>query len=135
MLLLSSTLKAERQKLVALAGNRTRASRVAGENSTTEPPMLSITGGGLLTKRLAVQAHPGTFTFCHDVDLMNKLECISMVKLNYKQKIMSKQCFSPSGNRSTVSRMTGGDTHHYTNEETTQELQKQWLSGLCICMY
>ena len=24
---------------VALAGNRTRASRVAGENSTTEPPM------------------------------------------------------------------------------------------------
>ena len=24
----------------ALAGNRTRASRVAGENSTTEPPML-----------------------------------------------------------------------------------------------
>ena len=25
---------------VALAGNRTRASRVAGENSTTEPPML-----------------------------------------------------------------------------------------------
>ena len=25
---------------IALAGNRTRASRVAGENSTTEPPML-----------------------------------------------------------------------------------------------
>ena len=27
------------KKDVALAGNRTRASRVAGENSTTEPPM------------------------------------------------------------------------------------------------
>ena len=26
----------------ALAGNRTRASRVAGENSTTEPPMLTL---------------------------------------------------------------------------------------------
>ena len=29
-----------KNKLDALAGNRTRASRVAGENSTTEPPML-----------------------------------------------------------------------------------------------
>ena len=27
---------------VALAGNRARAARVAGEHSTTEPPMLSI---------------------------------------------------------------------------------------------
>ena len=31
-----------KKKSVALAGNRTRASRVAGENSTTEPPMLSL---------------------------------------------------------------------------------------------
>ena len=30
--------------VVALAGNRTRASRVAGENSTTEPPMLTEKG-------------------------------------------------------------------------------------------
>ena len=29
----------------ALAGNRTRASRVAGENSTTEPPMLPLSKG------------------------------------------------------------------------------------------
>ena len=29
----------ENEKKSALAGNRTRASRVAGENSTTEPPM------------------------------------------------------------------------------------------------
>lgn len=28
----------------AWAGNRTRASRVAGENSTTEPPMLQLFG-------------------------------------------------------------------------------------------
>ena len=27
---------------VALAGNRTRASRVAGENSTTEPPVHTL---------------------------------------------------------------------------------------------
>ncbi len=26
-------------------------------------------------------------------------------------------CYSPSGNRTPVSRVTGGDTHHYTNEE------------------
>ena len=26
---------------------------------------------------------------------------------------------SPSGNRTPVSRVTGGDTHHYTNEEDT----------------
>ena len=29
------------QKLCASAGNRTRAARVAGEHSTTEPPMLT----------------------------------------------------------------------------------------------
>ena len=28
------------KRIVALAGNRTLVSRVAGENSTTEPPML-----------------------------------------------------------------------------------------------
>ena len=32
------------RKADALAGNRTRASRVAGENSTTEPPMLDDEG-------------------------------------------------------------------------------------------
>ena len=26
--------------------------------------------------------------------------------------------FSPAGNRTPVSRVTGGDTHHYTTEET-----------------
>jgi hypothetical protein len=30
-------------KKSALAGNRTRAARVAGEHSTTEPPVLSFT--------------------------------------------------------------------------------------------
>ena len=29
-------------KILALAGNRTPVSRVAGENSTTEPPMLTV---------------------------------------------------------------------------------------------
>ena len=41
--------------LAALAGNRTRASRVAGENSTTEPPMLDDKGEHALTR-------------CHDPD-------------------------------------------------------------------
>ena len=31
--------KKQKQIQIALAGNRTRASRVAGENSTTEPPV------------------------------------------------------------------------------------------------
>ena len=36
--------KQKRTKLrkIALAGNRNRASRVAGENSATEPPVLSV---------------------------------------------------------------------------------------------
>ena len=39
------TADTSRQQMNALTGNRTRASRVAGENSTTEPSMLpSYTG-------------------------------------------------------------------------------------------
>ena len=36
----------KKEKKSALTGNRTRASRVAGENSTTEPPMLVIDNEG-----------------------------------------------------------------------------------------
>ena len=32
-------------KIIALSGNRTRAARVAGEHSTTEPPMLAAFKG------------------------------------------------------------------------------------------
>ena len=35
--------KTKKKKYHALAGNRTRASRVAGENSTTEPPVQAHT--------------------------------------------------------------------------------------------
>ena len=31
-----------------------------------------------------------------------------------------KKKFSPAGNRTPVSRVTGGDTHHYTTEDTRQ---------------
>ena len=37
--------KKGKRKKTALAGNRTRASRVAGENSTTEPPVLCMANG------------------------------------------------------------------------------------------
>ena len=37
----------------ALAGNRTRASRVAGENSTTEPPVPFDGVPSVLTKKIA----------------------------------------------------------------------------------
>ena len=38
---------------------------------------------------------------------------------NYGRK---KKKFSPAGNRTPVSRVTGGDTHHYT----TEDLMKNW---------
>ena len=36
-------MKEKKRKKCASAGNRTRAARVAGEHSTTEPPMLTYT--------------------------------------------------------------------------------------------
>lgn len=42
----------EEKKKVALTGNRTRASRVAGENSTTEPSVL--VGGKVATLGLSL---------------------------------------------------------------------------------
>ena len=38
-------------RLLALAGNRTRATRVAGENSTTEPPVPFDGVPSVLTKK------------------------------------------------------------------------------------
>ena len=43
-----SNLKKKKKGHFALAGNRTRASRVAGENSTTEPPVQLLRGRGKL---------------------------------------------------------------------------------------
>ena len=40
-------------RLLALAGNRTRASRVAGENSTTEPPVPFDGVPSVLTTKIA----------------------------------------------------------------------------------
>ena len=40
-------------RLLGLAGNRTRASRVAGENSTTEPPVPFDGVPSVLTKKIA----------------------------------------------------------------------------------
>ena len=85
---------------VALAGNRTRASRVAGENSTTEPPMHVKTHFCLSFR---VKALP-----------LDKSISGQLSKSQGTEKIM----VSPSGNRTPVSRVTGGDTHHYTNEDT-----------------
>ena len=34
-----------------------------------------------------------------------------------KKKEKKKKIFSPAGNRTPVSRVTGGDTHHYTTED------------------
>ena len=40
---------AKQTKLIASSGNRTRAARVAGEHSTTEPTMLSCCFQGILS--------------------------------------------------------------------------------------
>ena len=34
---------------------------------------------------------------------------------------------SPAGNRTPVSRVTGGDTHHYTTEDRTRKVRKPLL--------
>ena len=52
------------------------------------------------------QTHPSNQTF------KVKKESISSIHLNPKTKRIS-----PAGNRTPVSRVTGGDTHHYTTEE------------------
>ena len=42
---------------------------------------------------------------------------------------------SPSGNRTPVSRMTGGDTHHYTNEDSFTFIKRLLSSStykLCV---
>ena len=51
-----------KEKGIALAGNRTRASRVAGENSTTEPPVLFT----VILLRGIIDSIEGTreFRFC-----------------------------------------------------------------------
>ncbi len=46
-----------RRKKNALAGNRTRAARVAGEHSTTEPPVLHTPRQNKQTQKLASQSN------------------------------------------------------------------------------
>ena len=43
-----------------------------------------------------------------------------------QQKITN---FSPAGNRTRVSRVTGGDTHHYTTKETDACVISRVTSG------
>lgn len=44
---------------------------------------------------------------------------------------------SPSGNRTPVSRVTGGDTHHYTNEDnhtvgSKVAAQEKYFAAICV---
>ena len=43
---------------------------------------------------------------------------ITQLLLRVFLKTYSKNVFSPAGNRTPVSRVTGGDTYHYTTEDT-----------------
>ena len=45
------------------------------------------------------------------------LVCLEEKQHNNKIEKEKEKKFSPAGNRTPVSRVTGGDTHHYTTEE------------------
>ena len=47
-----------------------------------------------------------------------------------------KNCYSPAGNRTPVSRVTGGDTHHYTTEEDISSQCQLMVAILCstLCL-
>ena len=92
-----------------MAGNRTRASRVAGENSTTEPPMHVKTQFGM------------SFRVPPDKSISGQLP---------KTRGTQKTPVSPSGNRTPVSRVTGGDTLHYTNEDMFGEFSLSVKNGV-----
>ncbi|KAK7893092.1 hypothetical protein WMY93_022244 [Mugilogobius chulae] len=62
-----------------------------------------------------------TALFCHPVEKMRQCTSDSR-RTRYpgppEHCLQSEKVLhSPSGNRTPVSRVTGGDTHHYTNEE------------------
>ena len=50
--------------------------------------------------------------------------------LHYK---LDKNVFSPAGNRTPVSRVTGGDTYHYTTEDTTQQVSLTVILSCYSC--
>ena len=60
---------------------------------------------------------------------MKRVYCLPIKKQNKtkqnKQKNKKREkniSSSPAGNRTPVSRVTGGDTHHYTTEDVTLTL-------------
>ena len=48
-------------------------------------------------------------------------------KQDKKEKKKKNLFSSPAGNRTPVSRVTGGDTHHYTTEDRTRKFRKPLL--------
>jgi hypothetical protein len=55
---------------------------------------------------------------------------VSICGLSYIVHLKKSSPFSPSGNWTPVSRVTGGDTHHYTNEELVcWTFEKTWSIG------
>ena len=95
------------KEYLALAGNRTRASRVAGENSTTEPPMhVQCNLWGVFPSQKNSRELYGSSP-------KNTFATLRIWSTHKTEKRLA----SPSGNRTPVSRVTSGDTHHYTNED------------------
>ena len=109
-----------KKEIYASSGNRTRAARVAGEHSTTEPTMLRYNRSLIF----------GTLSSNIDLWHLNRASPCWGAKGKEWSALgttqgKSKKCASPSGNRTPVSCVTGRDTYHYTNEDWLIETQKQ----------
>ncbi|KAG7326968.1 hypothetical protein KOW79_010369 [Hemibagrus wyckioides] len=99
------------------------------------PDLGRLTGGQVFIldpyKHSVYGSHHGP---CHSSQLLqrltefsspnNKVPCCALHKTCTEYMALlceGKRCFSPSGNRTPVFRVTGGDTVHYTNEELVPE--------------
>ena len=50
---------------------------------------------------------------------------LSKKKLTHEGKEAKKTSYSPAGNRTQVSLVTGGDTHHYTTEDICAGIERK----------
>ena len=50
-------------------------------------------------------------------NLVQRVEEKTIKQIMRQRRNFKEKKFSPAGNRTPVSRVTGGDTHHYTTEE------------------
>uniref|UniRef100_A0A1I7WDJ0 Uncharacterized protein n=1 Tax=Heterorhabditis bacteriophora TaxID=37862 RepID=A0A1I7WDJ0_HETBA len=102
-------------KTVASARNRTRAARVAGEHSTTEPPMLTLTTIDYFAYQQTRAQNCHFMTSTNTISLDMKLFahiCCSTTLPSRSQSFIAKTVAS-AGNRTRAARVAG---EHSTTE-------------------